>query len=277
MCTFTVAVIRTPLIIECFEQSAQSPTWAASPSAAARQLLLPCSLERGASSRRPMSDLGARAPPTDGRGLRRRPPLSLARSGCRSVGRLARRGRAQHPFLPPPPARPSVEAAPRGSVDHAAVAAAGVFFLAGRGREIGALRDGFHYLFLHVMRIIKFCKIKLKPWVREKFLVRESHPNQIVIAQTNNFAAAADTTCKTGGRRRMGGRARGEQPYTEDAGRKFRMRQRLCKKWSSTTELQFRGGYCEFTISIKGTGRNTNRILGISGRPWETDDATVKC
>ena len=104
-------------------------------------------------------------------------------------------------------------------------------------------------------------------------MVRESHPNQIVIAQTNNFAAAADTTCKTGGRR-MGERARGgEQPYTEDAGRKFCMRQRLFRKLSSTNELQHRAGDSEFTIFIKGTGgRNTNRILGISGRPWETAD-----
>ena len=47
--------------------------------------------------------------------------------------------------------------------------------------------------------------------------VRESHPNQIVIVQTNNFGtAAADTTCDC----ETGERARGEKAYTDESGRK---------------------------------------------------------
>ena len=119
----------------------QSPTWSTSPSAAARQLLLPLlTRARGASSVRCPILGHAHLRLTDGRGLRRRLPLSLTQVAGRSD---VLHGEGAAP-LPSSAARPSVEAAPRGSVDHAA--AAGVFFLAGRGREIGALRDGFHYL-----------------------------------------------------------------------------------------------------------------------------------
>ena len=80
------------------------------------------------------------------------PPAALARSGCpRSVrhsGRLVgrRREREREGSTPSSVAAPTRAA---WSVDHGA--AAGVFFLAGRGRERGALRDRFLYLFYRTL------------------------------------------------------------------------------------------------------------------------------